>query len=94
MKPLVLIVPEKLGPEPSQWKVGIGGVLTHRRAVAAGIAAAASKRFTDAELAAEVWHSISSYFALEPSPEASTEARRNRIIERFAMLPHYDEVTE
>ena len=53
---------------------------------------AKNKRFTAAELAAELWHSIASYYALVPSPEAVMEASRNRTIERFATLPHYDEV--
>lgn len=48
-------------------------------------------RFTEAELAAEVWHSITNYFVLEPGFEAVTEAVRNKTIERFATLPHYDE---
>lgn len=91
MKPLELIVPPKLGPEPPQWKVGIGGVITHRRAVSAGITAAKAKRLTDAELAAEVWHSITNYYTLEPGFDAVTEAVRNKTIERFATLPHYDE---
>jgi len=52
------------------------------------------KRLTDAELAAEVWHCITNYYTLEPSPEAREEASRSRTIERFATLPHHDEAPE
>lgn len=55
---------------------------------------AKAKRFTGAELAAEVWHSVANYFTLGPGAEAVTEASRNKTIERFATLPHYDEATE
>jgi hypothetical protein len=51
---------------------------------------AKDKRFTDAELAAEVWHCITNYFTLEPSHEAREEASRSRTLERFATLPHFD----
>jgi hypothetical protein len=51
------------------------------------------KRFTDAELAAEVWHSIVAFHGLTPSSYAVEEARRNGIVERFATTPSYDEQT-
>lgn len=52
---------------------------------------AVEKRFSDGELAAEVWHSIVRFNTLLPSREAAEEARRNGVIERFATLPHFDE---
>jgi hypothetical protein len=49
------------------------------------------KRLTDAELAAEVWHSNFSFMAMQPGPERAEEASRGKILDRFATLPHYDE---
>lgn len=53
-----------------------------------------SKRLSDAELSAEVWHSIVKFYSKSPSDDAVQEACRNAVIERFATLPHHDEAPE
>jgi len=52
-----------------------------------------AKRFTDAELASITWHLAVSYFVEDSGEERRARARENMIAERFATLPHYDEVT-
>ena len=51
---------------------------------------ATDKRFTEAELAAEIWHSIVRFHGQNAGPEAAEEARRNMIFEHFANRPHFD----
>lgn len=90
MKPLDLTVyplREKVG------RMAEPGYIVNRRAVPEWtvVYRMQDKRFTDAELAAEVWHSITNFYTTAPGEDACEEARRNGIIERFATLPHYDE---
>lgn len=98
MKALVLVTPPPLGPEPSEWKVGRGNVLTHRRAVWQENQDRKAKRFTDAELAAEYWRAATidtTYWGAddEDSPDGARAIEQTITLKRFATLPAYDEAT-
>lgn len=89
MKPLELtIYPKSRGMFGPQYDLPDG---RHMLAREGADVMSRHKRLTDAELAAEVWHSIVRFNSLCPSPQAAEEARRNAVIDRFATLPHYDQ---
>lgn len=84
-KPLELTVYEIDRTEPSM--VVVDGFWAYRPYDPA-------KRFTDAELAAEVWRQeaqVTTVEAMGGTPIRNIAALT--IIHRFATLPHYDEVT-
>jgi hypothetical protein len=55
---------------------------------------AKDKRFTDAELAAEYWKAKESVTFVHATRGTPIRTRRMlAILERFATLPHFDEVT-
>lgn len=96
MKPLELVVPPKLGPEPLQSERGIGAVLRHRRWVATDLAAAKAKRFTPAELAAEDWRRkwTELRVTIEKGELSTRQQGINETMLRFITLPNYDEAPD
>lgn len=98
MKPLELVI---YPPLPFSLRMAVAVFHT----IPPGLSEMKSKRLTGAELAAEYWRADGDQFAIcegitwegqvgeWPTGEKAA-LHRQRILERFATMPHYDEVTE
>lgn len=91
MKPLELVVYRTL----EDFGVVFGYDTPDVHATSEADAMAAAKRFTDTELAAEVWRARWTKVFAESYRDKLTVRQESMVdtMERFATLPHYDEVT-
>lgn len=89
MKPLELTV----YPLDDRFPAGYTMPRNSRISFRAANSAAQAKRLSEAQLMAHVWWTISEFYILPLGPEAQEIARQSAVFERFAQLPHYDEVT-